>query len=102
MLMLLRFHLHTPTSEHTFGGEYLRSEIHFVFGSGETPVAVVGVGLDDGEESDFWAEIFEQFDDQCEQLPRITDPETAKVAINVHFQDVLNQEYLGNYWTYRK
>lgn len=64
-------HTHTPSSETAFGGTRLNAEMHFVFGTGSTPKAVAGIGMEYGDSEDFFSGIFGQLDYQGQVLPPV-------------------------------
>ncbi|KAM3419851.1 hypothetical protein BST61_g3180 [Cercospora zeina] len=96
---LLQWHTHTPESEHAFGGIKRKGEIHFVFGTGSTPKAVVGIGLDYGAASSFFGGIFQQLDAQRRDLPPVGS--TAQYPIRIDFSTMISgSNNVRDFWTY--
>ncbi|KAK4498758.1 hypothetical protein PRZ48_009268 [Zasmidium cellare] len=97
---LLQWHTHTPTSEHAIGGAFTASEIHFVFGTGTTAQAVVGLFLNPGLPRAFYTDIYRQLDSSGERLP---PPGSTRNATNIrpNFSLLFNQDFFKDYWTYR-
>ncbi|KAF2217876.1 hypothetical protein CERZMDRAFT_80532 [Cercospora zeae-maydis SCOH1-5] len=95
------WHTHTPESEHAFGGNKRRQEIHFVFGTGSTPKAVAGIGLDHGAASTFFGGIFQQLDAQRRQLPPVGS--SARYPIRIDFSTgILEPNHFRSFWTYEE